>query len=139
MEKDELKHVGGGWYAYKKEDGSYSEPFVWKGKEKQTMEKERELEILFTEFEKSIEDEHIMKCNTYINMLMERKGSFTKEQSSKFPKLLDDFDNMVERSIELEWQDRKTAVSAEEYEVAREMAWFLNDLASLVKEKNDEE
>ena len=103
------------------------------------MEKERELEILFTEFEKSIEDEHIMKCNTYINMLMERKNNFTKEQNSKFHKLLDDFDNMVERSIELEWQDRKTAVSAEEYEVAKEMAWFLNDLASLVKEKNDEE
>lgn len=103
------------------------------------MEKERELEILFTEFEKSIEDEHIMKCNTYINMLMERKNSFTKEQSSKFPKLLDDFDNMVERSIELEWQDRKTAVSEEEYEVAKEMAWFLNDLAALVKEKENEE
>ena len=103
------------------------------------MEKERELEILFTEFEKSIEDEHIMKCNTYINMLMERKNSFTKEQDLKFHKLLDDFDNMVERSIEMEWQDRKTAVSEEEYAVAKEMAWFLNDLASLVKEKENEE
>lgn len=31
-EPEELKHVGGGWYAYKKEDGTYSEPFIWKGR-----------------------------------------------------------------------------------------------------------